>query len=108
MEQKMLKDCTATFQEIRAVRDLEIHLILSLHFSSEETGPERLRSLPAAYTEMAEVHLWFEDLRPGGTLSITLLSLSLLRSSYGRALSVGRIEVTDYNRRKRNGGCNSK
>lgn len=33
----MLKDCTEAFQSIRAVRDLEVHLNLSLLFSSEGT-----------------------------------------------------------------------
>lgn len=37
----MLKDCAEAFQGIRAVRDLEISLILFLHYSSEETEAQR-------------------------------------------------------------------
>ena len=65
-----------SFSKHKAVRDLEITLILSLHFSNRET--EAL----------------FEDHWPGVHVPLYLAVLPALRSSYGNAIFVGRTEAT--------------
>lgn len=75
----MSKDCTEAFHRIKAVKDLEITLILSLHFSDRETE--------ALFEDR------FEDPWPGVHFSLYLVVVPVLRSSYGHVTFVGRTEA---------------